>query len=144
MDSSDSRREAGIHALVARFVDASNRRDTEAFATLWALGATWELPGHPVAEGRDAVVALLGSSGEPFELQLQTQVNGVVDQREWPVAGRWWVNELARRHDGTGTRLIGCYHDTYEEGPEGWWFTARRLEVLYRDDEPVTGTYRGR
>jgi hypothetical protein len=141
MDSGDSRREAGIHALVARFVDALNRRDVPAFTALWAPTATWELPGQPVAEGRDAVGALMAAGVAAHEFQLQVQGNGVVDLRDHPVAGRWYVTEVARRADGVGSRLLACYHDTYEEGPEGWWFTARRLQVLYREDGPVTGTY---
>jgi uncharacterized protein (TIGR02246 family) len=141
MDSGDSRRETGIAALVSRFVDAANRVDAEAFAALWAPDARWSLPGHPVAEGRDAAVALLSAVHAGSEFRLQLQVNGVIDLHDWPVAGRWWVQELARAHGGGGTRTIACYHDTYEEGPEGWWFTERRLEVLYREEEPLTGTY---
>src|SRR5690606_28226100 len=137
MDSGDSRREAGIAALVARFVDACNRADVAAFGALWAPTARWEVPGHPAAEGRDAVVALLATTTAEVELRLQVQSNGVIDLHGWPVTGRWYVQGLVRLPDGSGGRSFACYHDTYEEGPQGWWFTERRLEVLYRDEQPL-------
>ena len=143
MDSGDSRREAGIVALVARFVDAVNRNDPEAFGRLWAPACRWELPGHPLADGRDAAVALFEQVAAAREFQFQLQVNGVIDLRGWPVCGRWHVQEVARRRDGQGERILARYHDTYEEGPEGWWFTERRLEVLYREEAPLPGTYHG-
>jgi hypothetical protein len=139
VDSGDSRREAGIGALVARFVDAVNRRDAEAFRVLWSPEARWELPGRPAAVGVDAIGALLERLGDEAAAHFELEANPVLELHDWPVVGRWWVQEVARGHDGRTVRTIGCYHDTYEEGAEGWSFTERRLEVLFREEDPRSG-----
>jgi len=140
MDQGDARRWVGIQQLVARSVDAWNRRDVDAFVVLWEPGARWEVTGREPAVGRDAIAAACREMLAGVELVVQLQPNGVVDLHAWPVHGRWYLTETMRLAGGAGASLVGVYHDTYEEGAEGWWFTSRRLEVLHRQEVPASGT----
>lgn len=52
----DCHAHAAIHALVAAYSDAVNRRDADSWAACWAPDAVWRLRGAEVA-GRDQILA---------------------------------------------------------------------------------------
>lgn len=116
-----------IQELVARYADAVNRRDADAWGATWADDGEWTILGA-TKRGRADVVAhwQLLMSHIPSVLQIPSF--GLVSGD--PPSGRWYVQEFSQRPDGSGLTL-GVYHDRYvlEEGQ--WRFASRRFDILY-------------
>jgi len=75
-----------------------------------------------------------------FRLCVQEIMSGYVD----PPAGadlhaHWQVRELQWRPDGSGSQLIGVYHDDLEAVEGAWCFARRRFELLYRGPIDLSG-----
>jgi hypothetical protein len=125
-----------IEDLVGVYCDAVLRFDPDRFASTWADGATWAIPGTGVVTGRPAIVETFVEIRATYRRCIQEILNGVVEAPEADGAtARWQVRELQWRSDGTGSELIGVYHDTLSRTPEGWKFARRDFELIY--DGPV-------
>jgi hypothetical protein len=145
--------EAKIRDLAARYCDAVNRRDTEAWRNTWSVDAEWSLLGQST-RGRDAIVnrwlELMGTI--PFVMQLPSF--GVIDFPEsgvgeepqrsstssFTASGRWYINEISQRPTGAGM-TIGVYRDLYIHSGEDddWRFARRRFDILYRGQPDLSG-----
>jgi ketosteroid isomerase-like protein len=119
-----------IRDLVARYSDAVNRRDTEAWADTWAEDASWQILGR-APEGRAAIVALWQKmmSGFPFVVQMPSE--GVVELSGDEASGRFYLTEYGRSADGTGLLTLAVYHDRFRREPDRWRFCERRFHALY-------------
>jgi len=49
------------------------------------------------------------------------------------------VRELQWRPDGSGSQLIGVYHDDLRAVDGSWCFARRRFELVYRGPLDVSG-----
>jgi RNA polymerase sigma-70 factor (ECF subfamily) len=67
----------GLRGLVARYVDAWERRDVEALTALLVEDATFAMPPFPNwFRGREAVIEFIASTGTPRLRHRLTQANG--------------------------------------------------------------------
>jgi uncharacterized protein (TIGR02246 family) len=122
--------ELSIRNLVARYADAVNRRDTDAWAATWSKGGEWNVMGNP-AKGREAVVALFQQLMGGLSWVVQLPYSGTIEVAGDEGGGRWYLGEFMKRVDGTASSNVGVYHDRYvREGGE-WFFARRRFDALY-------------
>ncbi len=124
-----------IHKLVARYADAVNRRDRDAWAATWAPDGIWTLPGRPAVQGREAIVEFWVQAMSRLPFVVQLIYHGVVDVGP-EARGTWYLNEHMKLSDDAGAFNIGCYQDRYTkaDGADGeWLFAERRYTVLYND-----------
>lgn len=128
---------AKIHDLVGRYCEAVLRNDPQLFAQTWTTDATWAVPGAGEIVGRDAIVDTFTSIRSGYPLCVQQILNGtlsVVDEHR--AVATHQVRELQWRADGSGSELIGVYHDELSaDGAGEWRFSRRDFELLY--DGPV-------
>ncbi len=130
--------EIAIHGLVARYADAVTRRDEAAWRATWAEDGEWRIMGSPT-KGRDAVVALwrtlMGSL--PFVMQIAN--GGIVETDGDRGLGRWYITEHQRSADGTGSLILGVYHDEYRRLGGEWRFARRHFDILYAGPPDLSG-----
>jgi len=126
-----------VEDLLGRYCDSVLRFDLDEFADAWCEDATWAIPGSGVVTGRDEIVATFAEIRGGYRRCLQQVLNGTVvpidDDR---AMAHWQVRELQWRRDGTGSELLGVYHDEVERSSGGWRFARRDFELLY--DGPVS------
>ncbi|MCG8591309.1 MAG: nuclear transport factor 2 family protein [Proteobacteria bacterium] len=122
--------ELQIRNLVARYSDAVNRRDADAWGDTWAQDGTWRILGQ-APQGRETIVKLWEQlmSGFPFVVQLPSE--GVVEISGSEASGRFPLSEFGRGPDGRGVFTLGIYHDRLRRDDDGWRFSERRFQVLY-------------
>lgn len=127
-----------IRDLVARYADAVNRRDEQAWRDTWASDGEWILGGQ-ATRGRDAVVGLwarlMGSL--PFVVQLVHSGTVAVDAES--ATGRWYLTELMKTADGAGRLSVAVYRDTYARIGGNWCFTSRQHDPLYSGPPDLSG-----
>ena len=132
-----------IENLVGTYCEAVLRLDVELFAATWCPDAVWSIPGAGDVVGRDAIVETFTTIRATYTRCVQEILNGVVTP-----AGRdgatatWQVRELQWRPDGTGSELIGVYHDTLSRTEAGWRFAHRDFELLYAGPVTMEGRLR--
>ncbi len=129
--SDTSADEAAIRDLLARYSDAVNRRDAEAWGETWAEDAVWRIL-HFAPEGREAIVALWKQlmSGFPFVVQMPSASLLTVSGDE--ATGRAYLTEHGKGPDGTALLTLGVYHDRFRRDADGQWrFTERRFHAIY-------------
>jgi len=122
-----------LHELVARYSDAVSRRDETAFASTWASGALWQLPGGLETQGRENIVALWLSIMARFSFVLQRMNNGTVTVDGDSGSGRWYLSEHIAAEDGSLMINIGVYQDRYCRAESGWQFAERRFSMLFHE-----------
>lgn len=137
--------DAEIRDLVARFSDAVNRRDFDAFGDLFADDGVWEL-GEPFprrAAGRDNIVSMFRSLSEPWPFFFQMTHTGVIDvgQDGQSATARWEVQEIARSEDGSQSYdNVAIYYDRLvRTGGGSWRFAERRYRYVWFSDADLGG-----
>jgi uncharacterized protein (TIGR02246 family) len=118
---------AAIRALNDSYVDAVNRRDSEAWGALWADDATWNLMGTEVA-GRAAIVALWSGAMAGFDFVGFFGQLGAVSVAGMQAEGRVWTHELLDGPDGE-RRPLGRYDDRYTKQNGAWRFERRNFTL---------------
>lgn len=125
-----------VEDLVGRYCEAVLRNDLELFASTWCEDATWSIPGTGAVVGRAAITETFASIRGTYRRCVQEVLNGVVAPSGPDHAhATWQVRELQWRQDGTGSELIGVYHDEVRRTDGEWRFARRHFELLY--DGPV-------
>jgi hypothetical protein len=135
--------DSAIRDLTARFADNINRRDRDAFATLWWNEGIWELtePYGMVASGLPKVLSMYDRLMVGWEFFAQLVHSGVVDIQGTQARSRWTMREVARGGEN-GTRSydnLAIYDDTLEQRGGVWRFTKRRYCYIWVDDTTILG-----
>lgn len=119
-----------LRQLIARYCDAVLRRDSEAFAQVWAADGVWQL-GKPI-EGREAVVAAFDKLMKGYAWLVQSAPNAVfeVDEANGTASGRVAIVEQFKKVRGGPGSFVGVYHDRYVRCQGVWQFAERRIEVI--------------
>jgi uncharacterized protein (TIGR02246 family) len=135
-----------VHELVARYSDAVCRRDEPVFAATWAEDALWQLPGMPLTQGREAIVALWLSVMARFPFVIQRMNNGTVELESDTGSGRWYLSEHIALEDGGIMINVGVYQDRYVRRDGSWQFAERHFSMLYHErreasDAVITSAY---
>jgi uncharacterized protein (TIGR02246 family) len=118
-----------IHALVARWCDALNRRDFAAAASLFTDDGVWAPPGAE-ARGPAAIEALLAQLIGPLEVLVQYATNPMVTVEGDRATARWQVQEVGRSPDAKTVTVAGTYDDRLTRSAGTWRFTERRFTLL--------------
>ncbi len=135
--------EADIRDLSARFSDAVNRNDPDAFGALWAADSVWEI-GEPYvnrANGQPEIVALLRRLWQAWGFFFQLTHSGVIElQSESAATARWAMREVARSTDGARSYdNLGIYEDRLTRVEGVWRFASRSYHYVWLSDAPLVG-----
>ncbi len=130
--------ELAIRDLVARYSDAVNRGDAEAWAETWAEDGRWVLGGQ-AHEGREKIVATWRTLMGFFEFVVQLPSHGIIEIDGDEATGRWTMNEIGRPKDGPGSATIAIYDDRYRRDAGTWRVLERRFQVLYTGPPDLSG-----
>ncbi|MBW8785186.1 MAG: nuclear transport factor 2 family protein [Novosphingobium sp.] len=123
--------DSGIRQLHARFVDATWRKDHEAFGQCFARDGEWKIAGMHI-RGRDEIAStfarLLGAC-EKVQIIAGTPL---LEVGEGTAIGRVNVTELAKMGDGSSAMTLGVYYDRYVDEDGRWRFQWRHWGLHYR------------
>ncbi len=122
-----------IHKLVARYADAVNCRDEDAWAATWAEDAVWQLPMQQETRGRVPIVDLWVEAMKTLPFVVQLVHHGVVYVDGNFATGTWYLTEHMKFNEGAGVFNIGVYKDRYTKTSGAWLFAERRYTILYND-----------
>ena len=146
MDTPDVSRQwmdrLAIADLVVRFSDAVTRGDLDAFEALWVPDGVWE-------ESAPVDMRIVGAAGDPGARRLHG--HGRLLRADDPWRGRDPSRRGPRNvEDDSSSRLpasedagftnLGIYYDELVKVDGQWKFARRRLENIYVETEPLTGT----
>lgn len=133
--------ELAVRALAARFTDAANERDFDAFAELWSARAVWDI-GPPLparAQGVDAIVDMLRRLLAPQVLFMQMTHSGVVSITGDRATARFVERERGKG-EGAFYENLAVYNDKLVREADGVWRFARRsYRYRFLDDAAFTG-----
>jgi SnoaL-like domain len=135
--------EADIRNLSARFSDAVNYNDPDAFSTLWDADCVWEI-GEPYvtrATGRVEIVALFRRLRQPWAFFVQLTHSGVIEfQTANAATARWSMREVARSPDGANSYdNLAIYEDRLERAEGVWRFASRSYHYIWLSEAPLLG-----
>ena len=131
-----------IQQLAARFSDAVNERDVDAFISTWAEdGAVWEI-GQPLplrGEGRDGIRKMLNQLFIIEHYFMQMTHSGVLSLNGDHATARFVIREHGR---GANTFYdnLAIYNDEVIRQADGWRFLRRTYTYRFLAQEPFGGT----
>ena len=130
-----------IQALAARFSDAVNERNVEAFRGLWSSDRPiWEI-GPPLqsrAEGIDGIVALLRRLMQAEQYFMQMTHSGVIEINGDQATARFVMRERGRGESSYYDNLA-VYEDVLVREADGWRFGKRSYHYRFLDQNPFGG-----
>lgn len=132
--------ERAIKQLMARYVDAANRRDGEAWAQTWAEDGCWNLMGMEV-EGREAILGLWQQVVAGFEFAILMPSSSLVEVDGDKASGHLYLQEFTRDLQGEKMFALSRYLDTYSKVDGEWYFQTRAYEFMYRGAGDLSGEF---
>lgn len=137
--------ELSIRDLVARFANACNPPNSEAFAKLWVPDAvkppTWTL-SEPFAmseTGVDKIVDMLEKLLKPWDFFVQLVHSGVVDIDGDRATGRFIMREVAKGPNETYYNNFAIYEDEFCKVDGRWYFARRDYKYMFLDSGAFGG-----
>lgn len=132
--------EIDLRNLMARYIDAVNRRDGEAWAATWAEDASWDLLGTEVV-GRANIVGLWQQMMGGFEFALMMPSSCLLEIDGDQASGHWYLQEYTRDLEGNSGTVLSRYLDTYSRIDGQWLYQSRRYSFIYHGPADLSGTY---
>ena len=132
--------ELALRNLMARYVDAVNRRDGDAWSATWAEDSVWNLLGSPVA-GKDNILGLWQQMMGGFEFALMMPSSSLFEIDGDSASGHWYLHEYTRDLEGTASTILSRYVDTYVKQDGQWLFKTRDYSFIYNGPSDLSGTY---
>jgi len=132
--------ELALRNLMARYVDAVNRYDADAWIATWEEDAVWYLL-EPPARGRDAILALWRQMMASFECALMLPSSCLFEVAGDTASGHWYLHEYLRDRQGVATAVLSRYQDTYARRGGQWRFQTRRYQFLYQGPADLSGAF---
>ena len=130
-----------IQGLAARYSDAVNERNLEAFRGLWMSNRPiWEI-GPPLqsrAEGIDAIVALQRRLMQAEQYFMQMTHLGVIEIKGDQATARFVMRERGRGEQ-TYYDNLAVYEDVLVREAGGWRFAKRSYHYRFLDQNPFGG-----
>ena len=130
-----------ILGLAARFSDAVNERNVEAFRGLWMSNRPiWEI-GPPLqsrAEGIDQIVAMLRRLIQAEQYFMQMTHSGVIEIKGDQATARFVERERGRGESSYYDNLA-VYEDVLVREAGGWRFAKRSYHYRFLDQNPFGG-----
>jgi uncharacterized protein (TIGR02246 family) len=125
-----------IRNLVHRYADAASRRDPVGVASTFTADGEWQAPELGHFKGHDAMVSFFTSMLSGWNVFLQGLMSGVIvldPANSDRATGRWFVQEIGQRSEGTTLSIAGVYHDEYVRNAGVWLILCRRYDPLLRN-----------
>ena len=132
--------ELALRNLMARYVDAVNRYDADAWIATWAEDGVWHLLEQPV-RGRADILTLWRQMMASFEFALMLPSSCLFEVEGDVASGHWYLHEYIRDRDGVGSTILSRYEDAYVRQDGQWLFQSRRYQFLYRGAADLSGSY---
>ncbi len=132
--------ELALRNLMARYVDAVNRYDGDAWVKTWAQDSSWNLLGNPV-EGRDNIYALWQQMMASFEFVLMLPSSCLFDIDGYTASGHWYLHEYSRDTEGKGSIILSRYVDTYVKEDGKWLYKTRDYGFIYNGPPDMSGAF---
>ena len=129
-----------LKSLMARYIDAVNRRDGDAWSATWAEDGVWNLLGSPV-EGRDNIVGLWQQMMAGFEFAIMMPSSCLFEIDGDTASGHWYLHEYTRDLEGTASTILSRYVDTYVKQDGQWLFKTREYGFIYNGPSDLSGAY---
>ena len=129
-----------LRNLMARYVDAVNRRDGDAWAKTWAEDASWDLLGTEVS-GRANIVGLWQQMMSGFEFALMMPSSCLLEIDGDRASGHWYLQEYTRDLEGNSGTVLSRYLDTYSRVDGQWLYQSRRYSFIYHGPADLSGNY---
>jgi ketosteroid isomerase-like protein len=132
--------ELALRNLMARYVDAVNRCDAEAWIATWAEDSVWNLLGNPV-QGRDNILALWRQMMGTFEFALLLPSSCLFEVDGDSASGHWYLHEYSRDLQGNRSAIISRYDDSYTRVDGQWLFASRSYHFIYNGPPDLGGEF---
>lgn len=132
--------ELALRDLMARYIDAVNRRDADAWIATWAENGTWNMLGQSVT-GHASILALWQQMMSGFEFALMLPSSSLFSITGDTASGHWYLQEYLRDRDGNGTTVFSRYLDTCVKQHGRWLFQSRQYHLMYNGPADLSGTY---
>lgn len=132
--------EIALRNLMARYADAVNRRDADAWIATWAPDGEWNLLGEPVA-GRDNILALWQQMMDGFEFALLLPASCLFQVTGDTATGHWYLHEYSRDLEGARNMLLSRYDDSYVKQAGEWLFHRRSCHFMYQGPPDLGGEF---
>lgn len=132
--------ELALNKLMARYVDAANRRDGAAWSSTWAEDGRWLLMGMEIT-GRENILGLWQQVLEGFEFAILMPASGHFDIDGDTASGHWYLQEFTRDLQGEALAALSRYNDSYVKVNGQWLFASREYSFLYRGPADLSGEY---
>ncbi len=132
--------ELALRNLMARYSDAVNRVDADAWIATWAQDAVWNLLGNPVS-GKDNILALWKQMMSSFEFALMLPSTCLFQVDGDTASGHWYLTEYTRDPEGAASTVLSRYTDTYTRKDGQWLFQSRDYSFIYNGPADLSGTY---
>ena len=126
--------EMAIRDLIARYADATTRRDAAGVAATFTPDGEWIATGLAHLRGVDEMVPRFSEFLSPFSAFLHALLSGIVRlDPEDPdrATGRWYMMELGQLPDESDLSVWGVYHDVYRREAGEWRIAERRFDQLF-------------
>jgi ketosteroid isomerase-like protein len=132
--------DVALRSLMARYTDAVNRRDGQAWQATWAEDSEWNLMGNPVI-GRDNIYALWQQMMGGFELALLVPSTCHFEVDGDTASGHWYLQEFTRSLDGQASSMVSHYGDRYIRVEGEWLYHCRAYNIIYNQTVSPDGQY---
>jgi ketosteroid isomerase-like protein len=132
--------EKALEKLMARYVNAANRRDGDDWASTWAEDGCWNLMGMEV-KGRDNILALWQQVVAGFEFAILMPSSHLFEVEGDSATGHWYLQEFTRDLQGERFAAMSRYTDDYTRVNGQWLFQTRRYDFIYRGPADLSGEY---
>lgn len=132
--------EMALRNLMARYSDAVNRVDADAWIATWAEDAVWNLLGNPVS-GKDNILALWKQMMSSFEFALMLPSTCLFEVDGDTASGHWYLTEYTRDPEGAASTVLSRYTDTCTRKEGQWLFQSRDYSFIYNGPADLSGTY---
>ena len=132
--------EQALRNLMARYVDAVNRYDADAWAATWAEDGVWNLLGAPVS-GRDNILGLWQQMMASFEFALMMPNSCLFEVSGDTASGHWYLHEYSRDKEGNASTILSRYVDTYVKQDGQWLYKTRDYGFIYNGPADLSGSF---
>ncbi|MCB1844302.1 MAG: nuclear transport factor 2 family protein [Halioglobus sp.] len=129
-----------LRNLMARYVDAVNRFNADAWIDTWSADGVWNLLGNPVT-GRDNVLALWQQMMQNFEFALLLPSSCCYEVDGDTARGHWYLQEYGRDKAGNTSALISRYNDICVRESGRWRYSRRDYHILYNGPPDLSGVF---
>ena len=132
--------ELALRSLMARYIDAVNRNDADAWIATWAEDGEWNVLGQPVT-GRENILALWQQMMSGFEFALMLPSSCLFSINGDTASGHWYLHEYLRDREGTGSTVLSRYLDSYVKRDGQWLFQSRQYNMMYNGPADLSGMH---